>query len=85
MTKTITALMSATLLAAAPAAFAMTEADPTIDTNADGVYSLEEMQAAFPELTDETFITIDANADGLVDMEEVAAAQEAALLPVTDG
>ena len=65
--------------------FAMGEANAEIDTNADGFYSIEEMQAAFPDLSDEMFIGIDTNADGLLDVAEVKAAQDAELLPVTDG
>ena len=76
----------ALIFGAIPAvAFAATEVDPAIDTNADGMYSIEEMQAAFPELTDESFIAIDMNADGLIDMEEMAMAVEAEVLPATDG
>ena len=76
----------ALIFGAIPAmAFAATEVDPAIDTNGDGMYSIVEMQAAFPELTDETFIAIDANADGLIDMEEMALAVEAEVLPMTDG
>ena len=50
------------------------------DTDGDGVYSLEELQVAFPELTDEVFTTVDTNADGVVDADELAAAEEAGVL-----
>ncbi|MEL6551401.1 MAG: hypothetical protein AAFQ54_14260 [Pseudomonadota bacterium] len=59
--------------------------DAETDLNADGLLSLEEMQTAMPELTEEMFILIDITEDGLVDADELAQAEEAALLPVTDG
>ena len=52
------------------------------DTDGDGMLSLEEAQAAMPDMAEETFLTLDGNADGLLDAEEVAAAQEAGLIPV---
>lgn len=51
------------------------------DTDASGTFSLEELQAAFPDLTAETFSAIDANADGEVDLAEAQAAVEAGVLP----
>ena len=51
------------------------------DTDGNGSYSMDELQAAFPELTAEIFAQIDANADGEADMAEVEAAQAAGLLP----
>ncbi len=51
------------------------------DTDGDGVYSIEEMTAAYPDMTAETFATIDANADGMVDADELSAAVEAGVIP----
>ncbi|WP_343082094.1 EF-hand domain-containing protein [Ostreiculturibacter nitratireducens] len=51
------------------------------DADGDGVYSMEEMLAAYPDLTEETFAAIDANADGSVDADELQAAVEAGTLP----
>lgn len=51
------------------------------DTDGNGTYSMEELQAAYPDLTAEVFTSIDANADGAVDADELAAAQEAGTLP----
>ncbi|MEM9436039.1 MAG: hypothetical protein AAGA15_03285 [Pseudomonadota bacterium] len=59
--------------------------DTETDLNADGLLSLEEMQTAVPDLTEEMFILIDVTEDGLVDADELAAAEAAALLPMTDG
>ncbi|WP_027259963.1 MULTISPECIES: calcium-binding protein [Leisingera] len=73
----LTAAAFAVLTAAPLAAMeSITEAD--VDGN--GTYSLEELQAAFPDLTAETFATIDANADGEADLAEVKAAADAGLL-----
>ncbi|NSX55666.1 EF-hand domain-containing protein [Parasulfitobacter algicola] len=70
---------------AALATFQAFAQDAAIDADGDGVYNMTELQTAFPELTDELFTAIDVNADGAVDMEEMQAAQDAALLPATDG
>lgn len=50
------------------------------DTDGDGVYSMEELLAVFPALTDERFGEVDSNGDGMVDADELAVAQEAGLL-----
>ena len=50
------------------------------DTDGDGVYSMDEMKAAYPDLTDEVFSEVDANEDGVIDAEELAAAEAAGLL-----
>ncbi|NNE82172.1 MAG: EF-hand domain-containing protein [Silicimonas sp.] len=50
------------------------------DTDGDGVYSMEELKAAYPEITDEAFEEADLNADGAIDAEELAAAEAAGLL-----
>jgi len=44
------------------------------DNDGDGVYSLEELQAAFPALTDRQFVAADTNGDRSIDMKELAAA-----------
>ncbi|WP_323781512.1 EF-hand domain-containing protein [Leisingera sp.] len=73
----LTALFRSALTAAPLAAMeSITEAD----ADGNGSYSLEELQAAFPDLTAETFATIDANADGEADLAEVKAAADAGLL-----
>ncbi len=65
----------------ATTAFAMTE----LDTNGDGVLSMEEVQAVYTDMTEEQFIEADANADGLIDETELAAAREAGLIPQDQG
>ncbi len=71
-------LALAALITAPLAAQALT-AEQDVDGN--GTYSLDELQAAYPELSAETFAQIDVNADGEVDMTEAEAAQAAGLLP----
>ena len=52
-----------------------------VDTNGDGLLTLDEVNTAFPDIKAEQFSTMDVNADGVLDTNEVAAAQEAGLLP----
>ena len=47
---------------------------PVQDANGDGLYSMEEMLVAVPDLTPETYAKVDANGDGGVDMTELTAA-----------
>lgn len=63
----------------AVAAFAAAANAQTVvtDTDGNGTYSIEELTAAYPDMTAELFTTIDANADGAVDADELMAAQEA--------
>lgn len=56
-----------------------------VDTNGDGMLTLDEVQAVFPEITVETFTAMDANADGALDDEEVQAAQNAGVMPKSEG
>ncbi|WP_255449565.1 hypothetical protein [Shimia ponticola] len=76
--KPLTALAAAIGLTAT--AYAMTM-DETVDANGDGVYSLEELQAVLPDLTEDTFIVVDTNEDGLIDEAEFAVASEAGIFP----
>lgn len=46
------------------------------DTDGNGTYSIEELQAAYPDLNEATFTAIDVNADGQVDADELQAARE---------
>lgn len=62
-------------------AFAMGQSAPTADQNSDGVLSLPEMQAIYPEMTEDHFMSVDLNGDGVLEDAEVKAAQEAGLLP----
>lgn len=58
--------------------------DAAIDADADGMYSLPEVQAILPEMTVDAFTMLDTNGDGLLDAEEIAVAQQAGTLPVVE-
>jgi Ca2+-binding EF-hand superfamily protein len=76
---------AATTEAPAADAAATTEAPAAAtvvtDVDADGSFSMEELKAAFPDLTEEAFKAADANADGVVSAEELKAAQDAGNIP----
>lgn len=76
MHKTISAL--AIGLALAGAAHAQTV---VTDTDGNGSYSIEEMTAAYPDMTPDIFAQVDVNGDGGVDADELAAAREQGILP----
>lgn len=71
----LAALAAATLTAGA--ALAMGHVS---DTDGDGVFSIEELAAVFPGITDEIFAAVDTDGDGAVSAEELAAAEEAGVL-----
>lgn len=56
-------------------------AQSAMDTDGDGLLSYNELLAAHPEMTEESFVSIDTNADGAVDADELQAGVEAGLLP----
>ncbi len=53
----------------------------TLDADADGLVSFEEMLAVYPATTQDVFAGIDANADGMLDEAELLAAKEAGIVP----
>jgi len=69
------------LLAATPALYAQ-DAGPDVD--GDGLVSMEEFAAAYPDLAADTFTLADTNADGALDEAEIAAAAEAGLMPMNE-
>ncbi len=79
MTKTIIASSLATFVIFSTSAFAL-DADAAIDTDGDGAYNLAEMQAAYPDITEEVFNTIDANENGTIDVDEFAVAKGSGLI-----
>lgn len=56
-----------------------------IDTNEDGVLTIDEVQAVFPEVSTDAFLAMDLDADGALNADEVAAAQEAGMMPQPEG
>lgn len=77
MNKRMKLILAALLGLGATAAAAETMVE---DTNGDGVYSMEELVVAYPDLTEDVFGTIDGNGDGAIDADELAAAEEAGVL-----
>jgi hypothetical protein len=73
-------LMTPMALLAAFAVPAMAQ-DAAIDIDGDGMYSIAELQAVMPEMTEEEFVILDVTGDGLLDADEIAVAVEAGLLP----
>jgi hypothetical protein len=51
------------------------------DANGDGVLTIDEVQAAMPDVTAEDFSTMDLDGSGTLDAAEIEAAQEAGLMP----
>ena len=78
------ALNVAALVTAISPALAMSNSAVEVDTNGDGVLSLEEVQAVWPSVTTEDFETMDANVDGSLDDTEIKTAEEAGMMS-TDG
>ncbi|QGX98122.1 EF-hand domain-containing protein [Roseovarius faecimaris] len=76
MTKFIASLLSLGFMATA--AIAASE----IDTNGDGMMTIDEVQAVFPDVSAEAFAEADTNDDGALDDAEMVAGQEQGLLPV---
>ena len=74
--KTILMTSAVTLTLAAPAFAQM-----AMDTDGDGNVSMEELVAAYPDATSETFTAIDSDEDGVLSEAEIAAAVEAGILP----
>ena len=65
-------------------AFAVAQANAqtvVADVDGNGVYSMEELVAAFPELTEEVFKAVDTDADGALSPDELKAAQDAGNIP----
>ena len=62
-------------------AFAMGQNATQADSNEDGVLSLAEVQAVYPQVIEDMFITADLNGDGALEDAEITAAQEAGLMP----
>ena len=70
----------------ANSAIAMGENTVEIDSNGDGLMTIDEVQAVFPDVSPEAFAEVDTNDDGAIDDAEMVAGQEQGLIPAaTDG
>lgn len=76
MTRMMIALSAAAGLFALPAL----AQDMPADADGNGTWSMEELLASYPNLTEEAFAAIDTSADGAVDQAEYDAAVGAQLL-----
>jgi len=85
MTKYAALTAIAAIAALAFPALAMGQSAAELDVNGDGVLTIDEVQASFPEVTSDQFTLMDLNADGALDADEITAAQQAGLMPATDG
>jgi hypothetical protein len=64
----------------ASAAFAQATLPEVADTDANGTWSLVELQAVWTDLTEDGFKVIDANADGAVDQTELQTALDTGVI-----
>ncbi|RMA43099.1 EF-hand domain-containing protein [Rhodophyticola porphyridii] len=71
-----TVVSTVALIAALTAAPAFAETMVS-DTDGDGLYSLEEVQAAMEDVTEEMFAAADTDGDGFLSEDELTAAEEA--------
>lgn len=79
MTKFIAILLGLGVLA--NAAIALSENVIEVDTNHDGLMTVDEVQAVYPDITAEIFAEIDSNNDGALDDKEMVTGQERGLVP----
>lgn len=73
-----TVLAAALVALTSVAALAATEIE---DADGNGTFSMEELKAAFPDLTEEAFKGADTDADGQISADELKVAQEAGTIP----
>jgi hypothetical protein len=71
------ALVLAASALTATAALADSHAVEVVDTDANGTFSLVEVQAAYANVTEETFKAADTDASGELSAEELKAAVDA--------
>ncbi|WP_371223836.1 EF-hand domain-containing protein [Roseovarius sp. 2305UL8-3] len=84
MTKFIALMLGAGVVASA--AIAMGDSVVEVDANGDGLMTIDEVRAVFPDVTTQAFAAVDTNDDGALDDDEMVAGQEQGLIPVaTDG
>ncbi|MEO0862374.1 MAG: hypothetical protein AAFY65_17345 [Pseudomonadota bacterium] len=70
-----------TIISTAAALLAFTAGAWAQDADGDGNVSLAELQAVYPEITEETFTAIDTDGDGVLNATEMQAAIDGGQLP----
>jgi len=84
MTKFILIVLGMGFLA--NSAIAMGEGTIEVDANGDGLMTIDEVRAVFPDVSTKAFAAVDTNDDGALDDAEMVAGQEQGLIPAaTDG
>lgn len=78
-----TQITAALLAALCLPAFAMGAGVADLDANGDGLLSIAEVQAVYPDVTADQFVAMDTNADGALEEAEVQAASDAGLMPAS--
>jgi len=79
---------TATFVAALSLPAFATEGEARLDANDDGLVTMEEFNAVYPDAGTDVFTSVDTNGDGALSEAEVAAGQEAGVLmgvPSSDG
>lgn len=80
MTK-LTTYAALLVLGLSGAAFAMSDNAVAADTDGNGVLTIDEVQAVYPDVSSDGFSAMDTNADGALDADEITAAEESGLMP----
>lgn len=80
MKRTITTVALA-LVAAAALSGAARAQTAVSDTDGNGVFSIEELRAAYPQVNGALFGSVDIDGNGSVDADELQAARENGTLP----
>lgn len=75
MKKTIITLTALTFLGATSAAFAQAASFTDLDTDQSGDLTLQEVQVAMPDLTQDQFNAADADGNGTLSQDEFTALQ----------
>ena len=65
----------------ATASFAMSDAD----ANGDKLLTMDEVKAAYPEVSEDQFMQADADSDGVLSEQELSDATQAGVLPNLGG
>ncbi len=78
--KTNILALGAALSLVAVQAFAAAHGAKVEDSDGDGSYSMEEIKAVYPDLTEEAFAAVDTDGSGDVSEEEMTAAMESGAL-----
>lgn len=74
-------ITAAAFIGAATAAFATSD----LDADGDGILTMEEMTAVYPDFTEAQFADADTDGDGMINVDELAAARSLGIIPADQG